>query len=192
MRSIIMCACLAACLAGVSYAHGGGGKDARPRPDLSGTWVLDRSSSNYGEARGKDISKTDSTLVIVHRDPELRISRTAALRGERWTKEYVYYTDGRGESNPMYYGAGLVETETKWKGGRVEAVHCYRPAGRHASRTQVRCASGDATQVWQLSADGQTLTHTTSSFSPGFDWGAGGSVQDSHASEMRLVYRRAP
>ncbi|HEX8720474.1 MAG TPA: hypothetical protein VF736_07590 [Pyrinomonadaceae bacterium] len=191
MKSIILCVCMAACLAGATYAQGEKGKAAQPRPDLSGTWVLDRSSSNYGEARGSDLSKTDSTLVIAHRDPELRISKTMLLKGARWTKEYVYYTDGRGESNPMYYGAGFFETKTKWKADGVEAYQCYRSYGRQGAQTQVACVGGETTQSWRLSADGQTLTHTTASFSPGFNWGDGKSIEGSHAGEVKLVYRRA-
>lgn len=195
MRSIILCACLAACLAGVSHAQGGKTNDARPRPDLSGTWVLDRSRSNYGEGRGGDASKTDSTLVITHRDPELRISKTMVLKGRQWTKEYVYYTDGRGESNPMYYGAGVAETKTKWKGDGVEAVFCYRAQGRNGSRTQAGCVNGDSEQRWQLSADGRTLTHTTSYYLPDFSAGAGDFPAAStlgHGGQVKLVYRRAP
>jgi hypothetical protein len=156
-----------------------GGKKEGKHPDLSGTWALDKSRSNYGEARGRDISKADSTLVIGHRGAELSIERTVVLKGQRETKHYAYYTDGRGESNPMAYGSGTFETQTKWDGAKVVA------------RTPARRGSAsESTQTWELSADGQTLTHTTVSGSQEFNWG------DSHVSpwnsvKIKLVYRRA-
>lgn len=148
-------------------------KEAKPHPDLTGTWVLDRSRSGGG-------SKFDSTLDITQRDPELRITRTDVRKRERVTKEYVFYTDGRGESNPMYYGNGKLDSDTKWEGSKVVAYVCNR------RYTGARCHGGDAWK-WQLSADGQTLTHRTSYvMASGYDspaWVMG---------KNKLVYRRAP
>ena len=176
MKSIILCLCVAASLAGVSSAQVGAGKGTRP--NLTGTWALDRSSSSYGEARGQGIWKADSTLVIEHRGEELRVERTLVLKGQRETKQYAYYTDGRGESNPMVFGRGAFETQTKWDGEKVVA--------------RARPAVGlESTQTWQLSADGQTLTHTTVSASQEFNWGGGNDFSPWHSVKVKLVYRRA-
>ncbi|HEX6185326.1 MAG TPA: hypothetical protein VFZ44_15685 [Pyrinomonadaceae bacterium] len=175
MKSIILCVCVAASLAGVSSAQVGAGK--APRPNLTGTWALDKSRSNYGEARGRDISKADSTLVIEHRDSLLSIEKTVVLKGQRETKQYAFYTDGRGESNPMAYGGGRYETRTKWNGRKVVA---------HAGNGN----GSESTQTWELSADGQTLT--TVSGSQEFNYGGGNDFSPWHSVRIKLVYRRAP
>ena len=178
LKSIILCLCVAACLSGVSSAQVGEGSEQRP--DMTGTWVLDRSKSNYGDARGRDISKADSTLVIEHRGSELRIAKTVVLKGQQETKQYAFYTDGRGESNPMAYGPGRFETRTKWEGDTVVA---------HANSGN----GTEMTQKWRLSADGQTLTHTTTGGgTSGFNGGGPYDVSSWQFSTVKLVYRRAP
>jgi hypothetical protein len=177
LKSIILCLCVAACLAGVSSAQAG--KGSEQRPNLSGTWALDKSRSNYGDARGRDISKADSTLVIEHGGSLLSIEKTVVLKGQRETKQYAYYTDGRGESNPMAYGGGRFETRTKWDGRKVLTHASYGPGT-------------EFTQTWELSADGQTLTHTTvSAGSHGFNPGGISGVEQSYSNKVKLVYRRA-
>ena len=171
MKSIILCVCVAACLAGVSSAQVGKGSESRP--NLSGTWALDKSKSNYGEARGSDFSKADSTLVIEHRGSELRIEKTVVLKGQRETKQYAYYTDGRGELNPMAYGPGEVESKTEWDGNKVKT---YTHVGRGNQKWGLSLATE---QQWRLSDDGRTLTHTTNSANP-----------EGGAQVTKLVYRR--
>jgi hypothetical protein len=172
MKNILACLVLLA-LAVVCAAQQRPKQEAKPHPDLTGTWVLDRSKSGGG-------SKFDSTLVITHRDPELRITRTDLRKRERVTKEYVFYTDGRGESNPMYYGNGKFDSDTKWEGSKVVAYTCQR---RYKG---ARCHGGDSWK-WQLSADSQTLTcRTNHLMASGID--APAWTMD----ESKLVYRRAP
>lgn len=179
MKNVLACLLLLA-LATVCAAQESRKKEAKPHPDLTGTWVLDRSKSAGG-------SKFDSTLVITHRDPELRITRTDVRKRERVTREYVFYTDERGESNPMYYGDGKFDSDTKWEGRRVVAYTCNR------SYNWARCHGGDAWE-WQLSADGQTLTHRTSYVMPSVYVGGSGAVLEPARvmSEGKLVYRRVP
>ena len=179
MKKALACLMMLA-LAAVCAAQDSRKKESKQRPDLTGTWVLDKSKSGGG-------SNFDSTLVITHRDPEVRINRTDVRKGERVTKDYVFYTDGRGESNPMYYGDGRFDSDTKWEGGKVVAYMCARTYSGQKCR-------GGTSQEWQLSADGQTLTHTTS-YVTGFDYGrAGNSVTAPTPGEpggTKLVYRRA-
>lgn len=180
MKSIILCVCLAASLAGVSSAQVGKGK--AERPDFSGTWKLDRAASEFGGARS--IWKNDTTLVITHRDPELRVTRTLTLGdGRQETKELVYYTDGRKETNPMAFGAGRFETQTKWEGGKVVTYASYGPPSRRFAGDW-----SDATFKWRLSDDGRTLTQTIlSSMRPSV---GPSSVADTINTEVKLVYRR--
>jgi len=145
-------------------------KEAKPHPDLTGTWRLDKS-------KGGGSSKFDSTLLITHREPELRINRTDVRKRVRIEKEYVFYTDRRGESNPMYYGDGKFDSDTKWDGNKVVTYVCSR------RYTGAKC-HGEDSWNWKLSADGQTLTHwTTYIAASGSSWLTSGN---------KLVYRRAP
>lgn len=170
MKNILASLVLLA-LATVCAAQENRKQEAKPHPDLTGTWVLDRSGGG---------SKFDSTLVITHRDPELRITRMDVRKRERVTKEYVFYTDERGESNPMYYGSGKFDSDTKWEGSKVVAYTCNR------GYKGARCHGADSWK-WQLSADGQTLTHRTI-YIMVFRYGAEPASQ---VGESKLVYRRA-
>lgn len=164
-------------LAALTCAQDGRKSGARPHPNLTGTWVLDRSKSGGG-------SKFDSTLVITHHDPELRITRTDIRKKEQIIKEYVFYTDGRGESNPMYYGDGKFYSDTTWEGANLVAYDCGRKHSGH------KCRGGNS-QKWQLSADGQKLTHTTS-YVMGLVYAGGGiGAPISESGRTKLVYRRA-
>jgi len=183
-RTLLSLCLLFACwpAAAVAVAARDGGKKEGQRPDLSGTWTLDRAASEFGGARS--IWKNDTTLVITHRDPELRVTRTLTLGdGRQETKELVYYTDGRKETNPTAFGAGRFETQTKWEGGKVVTYASYGPpSGRFAGDWS------DATFKWRLSDDGRTLTQTIlSSMRPSVGVS---SVADTVNTEVKLVYRR--
>jgi len=165
--------CLLACAA----AAAAGDDKQKPHPDLSGTWELDRSKSDFGPFSDRPISKADSTLVVAHRDPELKITRTLRLNGQQEVKEFGYYTDGRGETNPAALGPGEVKSKTKWDGDKVTARAKMSWPGRNGGPAYEL----EVTQKWQVSSDGKTLTNTTviSSAATG-------------AQEIKLVYRRAP
>ena len=174
MKYALLCICLAVSLAGAVTARD---DKKKPRPDLSGTWELDRSKSDFGMFRDRPVSKADSTLVIAHRDPELKITRTLSLNGQQEVKEFNYYTDGRGETNPATIGAGEVKSKTKWDGDKVAAQSKLSWPGRDG-------AAGpelDVTQRWQVSSDGKSLTNSTVM-----------SSAQTGVQEIRLVYRRAP
>ena len=175
MRLILLSLCLAACFAGAA-AQDDRKKEAKPHPDLTGTWELDRSKSDFGLFRDRPISKADSTLVVVHHDPELKVTRTLRLNGQQEVKEFTYYTDGRGETNPATIGAGEVKSKTKWDGDKVTAhAKMTWPGQNGAAGVEI-----DVTQKWQVSSDGKSLTNTTVISNP------------MGVQEVRLVYRRAP
>lgn len=115
----------------------------RGKPDLSGTWILDKTRSAKVDY--------DLTLNIVHREPEITITRTFVdAAGER-KEESVYYTDGRGDAitdNLQH----IDKPVTKWRGTTLirESVHVTR-----GTKFEVV-----TTEQWSLSKDGQTLTRT--------------------------------
>ena len=175
MKSIILSVCLAASLAVASPARDDKKKEGKPRPDLSGTWELDKSKSDFGLFRDRPISKADSTLVVAHKEPELKLTRTLKLNGQQETKEFTYYTDERGETNPATIGAGEVKSKTKWDGDKVSAYAKMTWPGQNGAAG----AEMDVTQKWQVSSDGKSLTNTT----------AFSSVQTG-VQYIKLVYRR--
>jgi hypothetical protein len=145
--------CLFTCAA-VSAARDDKKKDAKARPDLNGTWTLDKSKSDFGPFRERPIAKADATLVVSQHDPELKVTRTLSLNGQQETKEFTYYADERGETNPASIGGGEVKSKTKWDGDKV-LVHSK--ITRQGQRGDFEI---DTTEKWQVSSDGKTLTQT--------------------------------
>ena len=172
MKALLLSLCLLACAAAAAAAD----DKKKARPDFSGTWELDRSKSDFGLFRDRPISKADSTLVITHRDPELKIARTLRLNGQQETKEFTYYTDERGETNPAAVGAGEIKSKTKWDGDKVAARAKMTWPGQNGAAGYEM----DLTQKWQVSSDGRTLTNTTL------------ITNRTGVREIKLVYRRAP
>jgi hypothetical protein len=128
-----------------------------PRPDFSGAWVPD----------GAEDERT--TLKITYRDPKLKIIRTVKLKeplmvlgkliASEMSAEYVYYTDARGEVNtsafgPVSSGSFGVKSQTRWNGERIVVSSFFAGKKDRTSVTEV-------TETWELSADGKTLTETT-------------------------------
>ncbi len=171
MKALLLSLCLLACAAAAPAAD----DKKRARPDFSGTWELDRSKSEFGLFGDRPLAKADATLVVTHREPELKIVRTLRLNGREETKEFTYYTDGRGESNPGSFGSGVLDSKTRWEGERVTA-HAKTTWPARDGRPEVVL---ETTQTWQLSAGGRALTHTTR------------IVNGEATEEVKLVYRRA-
>jgi hypothetical protein len=165
LLTVLLTLCLSAAAAGDDKK--------KPHPDFSGTWQIDRAKSDFGEFSERPLSKADSTLVVEHKDPELRIKRTLRLGGQEEVKDFTYYTDERGETNPATLGAGEVKSKTKWDGDKVVAQAHITRKGQGGDYEL------DVTQKWQVSSDGKTLTSTTTI-------GNQMGVQ-----QVKLVYRRA-
>lgn len=172
MKAILLALCLLACAPVAD-----GKKEGKPHPDFSGTWRLDRAKSDYGLFSERPLARADSTLVVEHKEPELKIRRTLSLNGQDEVKEFFYYTDGRGETNQATLGVGEVKSKTRWEGGRVVSeAHITR-------RGQSGPYDLEVTQKWQVSGDGNTLTHITVIH--------GKVGEQESVDEMRLLYRRA-
>jgi hypothetical protein len=115
--------------------------DEHHKPDLSGTWTLDKSRS--------DKVGYDLTLNILHREPEIRITKKYVEDGRALIEESVYYTDGRAapaDAKPEY----IFKPVTKWRGRTLirETIHITK-----GTKFEVV-----TTEEWKLSQDGRTLT----------------------------------
>ena len=171
MKALLLSLCLLACAAAAAAAD----DQKKARPDFSGTWELDRSKSEYGLFGDRPLAKADATLVVTHREPELKFVRTLRLDGREETRQFIYYTDERGESNPGSFGSGVLNSKTRWDGERVTA-HAQTKWPARDGRPEVVL---ETTQTWQLSSGGRALTHTTR------------IVNGEATEEVKLVYRRA-
>ncbi len=138
MRSVLAGCCLliavTICVAQTEKSN------EQTKPDLSGTWVLDKSKSSK-VAHG-------IVLVVVHREPEIRITEKFIKDGREAVKESIYYSDGRAESAPQ---EDVQSSKTKWE-------------GRKLVRRSLKTSKGlmkiefTTTEEWSLSEGGEKLT----------------------------------
>ena len=136
---------------GVSVAQTKNSKTTT-RPDLSGVWAFDQSRSEINPR----LRVQDHVLTIVHKEPEIRLTKTYEKNGRKFTDETIYYTDGRPE---FHSRTGYTsEPETRWRGSKLVRKVVTSPYGG---------SSGIFTSLpivmieeIELSADGKTLTRT--------------------------------
>jgi hypothetical protein len=141
-------------------------KTPPPKPDLSGVWAFDPSRSNVGKNSAYNVE-----ITITHHDPELKMLRKLTLNGKTEQKELTYFTDGRGETNPTTVWLATspdgksphakdTESRTIWSRDRIVIrSHFSTTVGIHRSEE-------DLVDEWKLSADGKTLTQTSSFIFP--------------------------
>jgi len=155
MKRVMFLLCILS-LAAWCVAQDGKGKTPATRPDFSGNWVLDHSKSSLGPLE-RPLANAEVTLVIAHKEPELKISRKASVNGREQSQILTYYSDARGETNPAVFGSAEVKTKTKWD--KIKLVS--------DASTTINTPRGDAIHIdtsekRELSADGNTLTITVS------------------------------
>jgi hypothetical protein len=148
---------LTVCLISLLLAQFSFGQDRRSRPDLSGTWRLVESRN----IRRNQPGTFTKTLVITHRDPEIRVTTQLNENGRERSLEQVYFSDNRGESNPTFAENQTIRSQTRWRGDKLET--------RRSESTTLRSPNGETITVrieirerWELSEDRSRLMHTTS------------------------------
>jgi len=136
------------------------------RPDFSGTWLLDTKKSNTGALT----TRPDLPITISHQDPEFKMVTSSEAGGQIKKHEFIYFTDGRGETNeatsiitsdpssfkPEDLRNKTTQSKTKWSGNKIVTRSRYRlhvPGGSFVEFEQV--------DEWKLSDDGKTLTQTS-------------------------------
>ena len=137
----------------------------KPKPDFSGTWLLDSKKSN---ASGLT-TRPDLPLTISHHDPEFHVTISSEANGQIVKHEFVYFTDGRGETNeatallttnpsatkPKDLQNQVTRSKTKWSGEKIVTRSMLRlnVAGHFVEFEQV--------DEWKLAKDGKVLTQTS-------------------------------
>lgn len=148
----------------VALAANGQGNKSQASLEVSGTWLLDRGQSNVGE-----LGKRDAPIKIVYNDPELRITRTLERNGQTIERDFVFYTDGRGETNPAL---SLLTTDPgRFKTEDLDKELVKSKTTRHGDKIAIRAVrrTSAGTHVmeyetfdeWKVSSDGKTLTQTS-------------------------------
>ncbi len=167
-------------------------KAAKTKPDFTGTWLLDPSRSNVGPSR-----TPDRPLQITHHDPELKITRMVEHNGQVTGQDLIYYTDGRGETNPttMYLSTStdmnpeghdkdVTKSKSSWSGNKLVTRSSLR------SRIAGRVLEFDIIDEWKLSQDAKTLTQTSRTvFNPD---SSPGVFIPANQPDIRRVYNRVP
>ncbi|MGC2237692.1 MAG: hypothetical protein WA584_16130 [Pyrinomonadaceae bacterium] len=131
-------------------------------PDFSGTWILDKSKTGPISGFSTGIL-VDVTMVIVHKDPQIKITRTTTFgNGAEKVENLEYFTDGRripvlkknDENNFRtieWRGKTLVNQATFM----MEKIDFNNPSAANNNKKPVKIKNKSE---WKLSKDGKTLT----------------------------------
>jgi hypothetical protein len=130
-------------------------------PEISGTWVLDTSKSNFGKAGTNPLAGAEVTIVIEINDKEVRLSRTMIVDRKEHLSDGFYYTDGRGESNPVF----------PYKGGEFKTISRMVDTKLVTTWTQEIEVAGklvrvEAEESWDPLRDGRTLINSITTRTP--------------------------
>jgi hypothetical protein len=85
---------------------------AKTRPNLSGVWVLDNSRSKITD------KVVDYVLTIIHKEPEIKMTKKYKHDNREHLEEVIFYTDGQPEFNSKK-GARDPEPVTRWHGNKL-------------------------------------------------------------------------
>ena len=157
MKKLTVCLLLLSLVAVVAA------QNAKPKPDLSGTWKLTEPKDD--PSPGSRLLNTGDILVIAQHEPEVKVSSKFVTPGNEGVNELTYYTDGRGETNVKTGGNQPVATVTKWDGNKLVTKHVASMTVRGASGGE-KTGKIETTQKWELSKDGQKLSLTATVTGP--------------------------
>jgi hypothetical protein len=171
------------------------GAQTPPTPDLSGTWKL----VDFGGSKDtSDRRFPKMTLIIEQQSSEIRITEKRIKRGKEEVRTFVYYLDGRGETNTSRVevwrrAEPRFETVTRTEKGRIVTEYkreLYWGTGSAPWET----ASRQENQ-WTVNASGQKLILTAKvrNVNSGLITGKTGEVSGLPAAEWfnsKLTFRR--
>lgn len=162
-KYLSVCGLILACALGALAQEKQKSVNVQNKPDLTGSWMLDRGRSNVGQS-----ARPDLLLKITYRDPELRIKRQFDHSGQIVERDFIYYTDGRGETNPatMVFSDGrnmnsrdldkqVTRSKTRWSGNKLVTRSTLR------NPVAGRMLEFEVIEEWKLSDDGKTLKQTS-------------------------------
>jgi hypothetical protein len=117
---------------------------AQAKPNLSGTWVLNVSKSDFGPLPAPD----SETHKITHADPDLKVN--VAQKGQMGDVSYdeAFNTDGKEMTNNV--AGNEFKSTAKWDGDDLTVD----------TKGSFNGTDFTAKDRWTVSADGKTLTVT--------------------------------
>ncbi len=134
---------------------------AQEKPNLSGTWVLDKEKSDppgMGMG-GRGGFSPDITLIIEHQEPVLKIKRIIKTERGEQVQELVYTTDGKENKNPGMRG-GEFRSKTRWDKGALVTK------GTQTVESPMGTIDLEIIETRTLSEDGKTLVIETRTVTP--------------------------
>lgn len=162
LRKLCACLLVSLCVTLLCPAQDKKKGEVRVKPDFSGTWKLHKEEGNerpsvFGRVpQDEPESLPDVTLIIMHREPEIKITSQFKTGDEVKTQEAIYHTDKREELLPVMWDGDQVDSKSKteWKGEKLVSRH-------YINRSLRGYPSGaEITRELKLSSDGKTLTQT--------------------------------
>ncbi len=124
---------------------------AADKPNLSGSWKLNASKSDFGPMPG---APDKFERKIDHADPKIKIATSQSMNGQDRNSESEYTIDGK--ENIVKSGMGEAKVTAKWEGATL-VVNAKREVQGNEMVT---------VEKMSLSADGKTLTDEVSGTSP--------------------------
>lgn len=112
-------------------------------------------SSDINGRWAKKLDDSIVSLIILHHDPEIKVTRRVLSQGREQIENYTYYSDGRGETN--LENGKPVKSITKWDGNSLVIAVSY------LSRVGDDNIDFRRSVRWQMSSDRRSLTETTKS-----------------------------
>ncbi len=169
--------------AALCFSQGNQKPSQQSRPDLSGTWELNRAKSDLEDVGGES-AVSEVAVIILQHDPEFRVTRRRRSGSFEIVGQALFYTDGRGEANRLIPGREDIKSTTKWEGKKVVTVYTLRRTLPGSVITM------DVTDEWKLSDDGRTLTLRTILRYP--RGAAGNTIYNPRTSTGGTVYSTTP
>ena len=116
----------------------------KPKPNLSGTWIIDSAKSENSNNFLEDSVKS---VTIEQNELEIKITRKL----DRVSIPAIFYTDGRGETYKSPGSSMGMQSKTKWDGDKLVIHFVGGGIGFTGARNL------NVVEEWKLSKDGQTL-----------------------------------
>jgi hypothetical protein len=151
-----------------------GGLQQTSKPDFTGIWNARIVENPNAAVEGLNISYTD---------PKLEVVRFRTYAAQRAIRKFVYYTDGRGETQkPIFPNASADSNKSKTQRVGEKFVITETVFSKQSGRK----ITTDRTVTLEVSSDGKTLTETTTFVTEGntqrlvhlYERGSGANTSD--------------
>jgi len=138
---------------------------AQAEPQFAGSWVLDRSQSQFPTHEGRDQGRRDDQaqppevkLVVEQHGTMLKVTRTMTRGTRERSMTDTLVADGSDQAHQGYGGTAV--TRAAFEGDRLVVTQTHVKKGEQGDRTMSRQS------IWTLSPDGRVLTIDTTMHSP--------------------------